>query len=75
MARASKKRVLADLERLSERGKKEVADFAAYLRIKEELEATNEIISDRKLMESIVRGQQDFKTGRFKKWAEVKNNV
>jgi hypothetical protein len=75
MARASKKRVLADLERLSEKGKKEVADFAAYLRIKEELEATNEIISDRKLMESIVRGQQDFKAGRFKKWAEVKNNV
>jgi hypothetical protein len=69
------KKVLADLERLSEKGRKEVADFAAYLRIKEELEATNEIASDKKLMESIVKGEQDFKAGRFKKWAEVKKNV
>ena len=39
-------RILADFERLSKKRKKEVADFVAYLKAKEELEATKEIIRD-----------------------------
>ena len=55
--------------------KKEVAEFVAYLKIKEELEATKEIIRDRDLFKSIIRGDEDFKVGRFKKWSEVREDV
>lgn len=55
--------------------KKEVADFIAYLKVKEEIEATKEILKDKDLLKSIMRGDEDFKAGRFKKWSEVKENV
>ena len=61
-------RILADFERLS---KKEVADFVAYLKAKEELEATKEIIREKDFLASIMRGDEDFRVGRVKKWSEV----
>lgn len=66
--------VLADFERLSRRRKKEAADFIAFLRVKEELEATKEIISDKDFMQSIKKGDEDFKTGQVKKWSEVRED-
>lgn len=68
-------RVFTDFERLSKNRKKEVADFIAYLKAKEELEATKEIISDKDFLKSIMRGDEDFKAGRFKKWSEVREDV
>lgn len=68
-------KLLADFERLSEKRKKEVADFVAYLKAKEEIEATKEILSDKDFLNSIMRGDADFKAGRFKKWSEVRENV
>jgi len=68
-------RILADFERLSKKRKKEVADFVAYLKVKEELEATKEIIRDKDFLDSIMRGDEDFRTGRVKKWSEVKEDV
>ncbi len=71
----NRKKVIADFEKLSKKRKKEVVDFIAYLKIKEELEATKEILSDKDLLESIMRGDADFKSCRFKKWSEVKEGV
>ena len=68
-------RVLSDFERLSKKRKIEVAEFIAYLKVKEELEATREILTDKDFLQSIIRGEEDFKAGRFKKWSEVKENV
>jgi hypothetical protein len=68
-------RILSDFERLSKKRKKEVADFVAYLKAKEELEATKEIIRDKDFVASIMRGDEDFKAGRVKKWSEVKEDV
>lgn len=68
-------RVLSDFEKLSKERKKEVADFIAYLKVKEELEATKEILRDKDFLQSIMRGDEDFKAGRFKKWSEVRENV
>ncbi|HCC69312.1 MAG TPA: hypothetical protein DEP99_05440 [Nitrospiraceae bacterium] len=68
-------RVLSDFEKLSRGHKKEVADFIAYLKAKEELEATKEILSAKDFLRSIMRGDEDFKAGRFKKWSEVKEDV
>ena len=67
--------ILADFERLSKKRKKEVADFVAYLKAKEELEATKEIIRDKDFLASIMRGDEDFRVGRVKKWSEVKEDV
>lgn len=71
----SGKRVLSDFERLSKKRKKEVADFVAYLKAKEELEATKEIIRDKDFLVSIMRGDEDFRVGRVKKWSDVKEDV
>jgi hypothetical protein len=68
-------RVLSDFEKLSKKRKKEVAEFIAYLKVKEEIEATKEILRDKDFLQSIIRGDEDFKAGRFKKWSEVKENV
>ncbi len=65
----------ADFERLSPKRKKEVADFVAYLKVKEELEATKEIIKDKDFLKSIMAGDEDFRTGRSKKWSAVKEDV
>ena len=37
---------------------------------KEELEATKEIIKDKDFLESIMKGDEDFKIGHFKKWSD-----
>jgi hypothetical protein len=68
-------KIFADFGRLSKKRKKEVADFVAYLKAKEELEATKEVLRDKDFLNSIMRGDEDFKAGRFKRWAEVKENV
>jgi len=74
-ATIKKQKLFADFERLSKKRKKEVADFVAYLKVKEELEATKEILRDKDFLNSIMRGDEDFKAGRFKSWSEVKENV
>ena len=74
-ASIQEERVISDLQRLSKKRKKEVADFVAYLKVKEELEATKEILRDKDFLNSIMRGDEDFKAGRFKSWSEVKENV
>jgi hypothetical protein len=74
-ATIKEEKILADFERLSKKRKKEVADFVAYLKAKEELEATKEIIRDKDFLASIMRGDEDFRVGRVKKWSEVKEDV
>ena len=70
-ATIKEEKILADFERLSKKRKKEVADFVAYLKVKEELEATKEIIKDKDFLSSIMKGDEDFRVGRIKKWSEV----
>ena len=67
--------VFADFEKLSKKRKKEVAEFITYLKVKEELEATREIIRDKDFVKRITSGDKDFTVGRFKKWSEVREDV
>ncbi len=69
------KRLFADFETLSKERKREVADFITYLKIKEELKATKEVLNDKDFLKSIMKGDEDFNAGRFKKWSEVKEDV
>ncbi|MBI3813130.1 MAG: hypothetical protein HY279_01505 [Nitrospinae bacterium] len=71
----NEEKILADFEKLSRRCKKEVADFISYLKAKEEIEATKEILNDKDFLNSIMRGDEDFRAGRFKKWSEVREDV
>ncbi len=71
----NEERVFTDFERLSRKRKKEVADFVSYLKVKEELEATKEVINDNDFLKSIIKGDEDFRAGRVKKWSEVKEDV
>jgi len=71
----SNTRIFEDFESLSARRKREAAEFIAYLKVKEELEATKETISDKGFLKSIIKGDEDFKAGRIKKWSEVKEDV
>jgi len=71
----NEKRILADFEKLSKKRKREAADFIAYLKVKEEFETTKGILSDKDFLKSIMRGDEDFKAGHFKKWSEVKEDV
>jgi len=74
-AAANEEKVFTDFEKLSKKSKNEVADFITFLKVKEELEATKEILNDKDFLQSIMKGDEDFKAGRFKKWSEVKENV
>lgn len=68
-------KIFDDFGKLSRKSKKEVADFIAFLKAKEEIKATKEIMSDSDFLKSIIKGDEDFAKGRFKKWSEVKENV
>jgi hypothetical protein len=53
----------------------EPTDLIFYLKVKKELTATKEIIRDKDFLKSIKKGEDDFRKGRFKRWAEVKEDV
>ena len=72
---AVKEKVISDFEMLSEECKKEAADFIAYLKVKEELDATKKILRDEDFLESIMKGDVDFRRGQFKKWTKVREDV
>jgi hypothetical protein len=46
---------------ISEKKLAEIIDFLEYLKIKEEVEATNELLNDKKLLESIQKGLTQYK--------------
>lgn len=68
-------RTIENLNALSKKNRKQAEAFISLLLIKEELEATREVMSDKELVESIRRGEADFKAGRFKSWKAVKGQA
>jgi len=68
-------KILLDFKKLSKDHQKEVLDFVGYLKAKEEIKATKEILNDEDFIKSVMKGDEDFKTGRFKKWSEVREDV
>jgi hypothetical protein len=59
-----KSRLLEELESLSEERIKALADFAGYLRQREEWESTAEILGNEELAEEIGRSRQVWSEGR-----------
>lgn len=63
------------IDRISEKKISEVIDFLEYLKIKEEVEATNEILSDDKLLDSIMRGKKEAENNELIDLEDVIENV
>lgn len=55
-----KSKLLEEVKSLSEERIKAVADFAAYLREREEWEATAEILGNREMAQQIRRSRKDW---------------
>lgn len=66
------------LKELSEEKLRVAIDFLGYLKEKEEMEATLEVLSSQKLMAQIEEAEKAIKKGRLKEfvpWEEVRRNV
>jgi sulfopyruvate decarboxylase TPP-binding subunit len=67
-----KNKAIDAISKLPQDRLREVVDFVEYLERKEEVEATKEILSDKKLLEGIKAGIEDLKAGRIKQWRSVR---
>lgn len=70
-----KEKAISTIERLPQKRLKEVIDFVEYLESKESIEATEEILADKTLLNGIKKGIDDLNAGRYKPWREVRRNV
>lgn len=73
-----KKEAKKVIEELSDEKIKVAIDFMDYLKEKEEMEATLEILSSRELMAQIEEAEKAIKKGKldeFILWEKVKRNV
>lgn len=61
------------IDSISDKRIGQILDYLEYIRIKEELEATEEILSDEKMMSSIQKGIQELKAGEVIGLDEMKN--
>ena len=68
-------RAIEQLKHLSEERIKEAIDFMEYLRTKElreEWEATEEILADEEMMKGIMEGEAQIARGEYVRWRDVK---
>ena len=75
---ALKKEARKTINELSEEKLRVATDFLGYLKQKEEMEATLEVLSSRALMAQIVAAEEAIKKGRLEEfipWEEVKRDV
>ena len=63
------------IDNMSEKKIAEVVDFLEYLKIKEEVEATDEILKDKKILESIQKGLSEVKSNSLVNFEDVIENV
>jgi len=71
-------RAIEQLKHLSEDRIKEAIDFMEYLRTKElreEWEATEEILADEGMMKGIMEGEAQIARGEVYNWNEVRKDV
>lgn len=71
-------KALEALQELSEEKLKVALDFIDYLKQKEDMEATLEILRSYELMSQITEAEQALKEGKMEEfipWNEVKRNV
>jgi len=70
---AQRERAHQIIDSLSDTRIQEVLDYLEYIRAREELDATQEILDDKKLMESIQKGLSQLRAGEIISLDELKN--
>jgi len=73
-----KRQVKRAIDELSEEKIRVAIDFIDYLKVKEEMEATLEVLSSHELMAQIGEAEKSIKKGKtedFIPWEKVKRNV
>ena len=61
------------IDTISEKKLAEVINYLEYIQIKEELEATNEILDDKKLLKSIQAGLKQYENNELVDFDEIKD--
>ena len=61
------------IDAISEKKLAEVINYLEYIKIKEELEATNEILDDKKLLKSIQAGLKQYGNNELVDFDEIKD--
>jgi hypothetical protein len=78
MGNALKRQAKKTLEELSPEKIKVAVDFLEYLKEKEEMEATLEVLSSRELMSQLKSAEAAIRRGKFEEfipWEKVRRNV
>jgi hypothetical protein len=70
---ARRERAHQIIDSLSDTKIGEVLDYLEYIRIREELDATQEILDDKRLIESIQKGLAQLRAGEVISLNELKN--
>lgn len=70
-----KKIAIKLLDSLPEEKLKETITFMKFLQEKEEWEATEEILKDRKLMSAWKKGEKEVEEGKTENWESVKKRL
>jgi len=63
------------LDALSEKKVSVVLDFIDYLREREEWEATDELLIDKKLLRDYRKAREEIRKGKTVKWRSIRRNV
>ena len=63
------------LDALSEKKVSVVLDFIDYLREREEWKATDELLSDKKLLRDYRKAREEIRKGKTVKWRSIKRKV
>jgi PHD/YefM family antitoxin component YafN of YafNO toxin-antitoxin module len=63
------------LDALSEKKVSVVLDFIDYLREREEWQATDELLSDKKLLRDYRKAREEIRKGKTVKWRSIRRNV
>ncbi len=70
-----KKQAKEAIETLSDKKTRVALDFINYLREREECEATDELLSDKRLLMDYKVAKGEIKKGNTVKWKNIKRNV
>jgi hypothetical protein len=71
----TKKIAIKLLDSLPEEKLKETITFMKFLQEKEEWEATEEILKDKKLMSAWKKGEKELEEGKTENWESVKKRL
>ena len=75
VAQNAEERLKDTITYLSTKQLEQVADFADYLRSREDLEATQEILDDPVMSKKVEKGLEEVRQGKIRPWQEINGNV